>query len=89
MTYSIVVLEAVAEVEAQVGKSIPEKVKRIIELAYQASLMLREEGSIHKSKSQKPLTEKEIINLVRLRDPELKASIADWWYVAYMSGYNT
>ena len=89
MTYSTVVLEAVAEVEAQVGKSIPEKVKRIIELAYQASLLLREEGAIHKSKSEKPLTEQEIINQVRLRDPELKAAIADWWYIAYMSGYNT
>lgn len=89
MTYSTVVLEAVAEVEAQVGKSIPEKVKRIIELAYQASLLLREEGAIHKSKSQETLSEKEMIDRVPLRDPELKASIADWWYVAYMSGYNT
>lgn len=88
MTYSAVVLEAVAEVEAQTGKVIPEKVKRIIELAYRASLLLCEEGNIHKSKNLDPLTEQVIFAQVPLHDPELKAVIADWWYIAYMSGYN-
>lgn len=88
MIISAAVLEVVSELEQETGKPFSPKALKMVESAYQLSLVMYNLGQRHKQEGYNPLPQKDIENIVQVKYASLREVICEIMFDAYMEGYN-